>query len=155
MTHALQQETAGRRNYRRHEAAAYIRDKYNVPCTTATLATIFCRGRGPRAFLFGRIPIYPEEGLDEWVEARLGAPVRSTSEARSLAARAGAEGGGIEVDAKSRPSTATQGRAIGVRRRKVRSSAPTETSVATPRRQGGVSATRCEVADSEYAATAK
>jgi hypothetical protein len=121
MTHALQQETAGRRNYRRHEAAAYIREKYNVPCTTATLATIFSRGRGPRAFLFGRIPIYPEEGLDEWVEARMGAPVRSTSEARNLAARADAQDGRNEGDVEPRRSKSTPNRGAGPSRRNISS----------------------------------
>ena len=84
MTHALQQGTADhRRNYRRREAAAYVREKHNVPCAAATLATLASRGGGPCFCLFGRIPIYSEEDLDAWVEARMGAPVRSTSEARS------------------------------------------------------------------------
>jgi hypothetical protein len=93
MTQAVQLEAAGhRRKHRRREAAAYLREKHDVPCTEATLATKACRGGGPRFFLFGRIPLYPEEGLDEWVKARLGDPVRSTSEARRLASRAAAEG---------------------------------------------------------------
>jgi hypothetical protein len=83
MTHALQQGMADHRNYRRREAAAYVREKHNVPCTEATLATLACRGGGPCFCLFGRIPIYSEKDLDAWVEARMGAPVRSTSEARS------------------------------------------------------------------------
>jgi hypothetical protein len=83
MDHALQLETAGRRrNYRRREAAAYIREKHNLPCTAATLATLASRSGGPPFYLFGRIPIYSEEGLDAWVKARMGEPVRSTSEAR-------------------------------------------------------------------------
>ena len=83
MNHVLQQETSGRRrNYRRREAAAYVREKHNVPCSEATLATLASRGGGPCYCLFGRIPIYSEEGRDAWVEARMGAPVRSTSEAR-------------------------------------------------------------------------
>jgi hypothetical protein len=85
MTHALQQGAADRRrNYRRREAAAYIREKHNVPCAETTLATLASRGGGPCFYLFGKIPIYPEEGLDSWVEARMGAPVRSTSEARGV-----------------------------------------------------------------------
>jgi hypothetical protein len=85
MNHILQQEPAGhRRNYRRREAAAYVREKHNVPCTEATLATLATRGGGPCFRRFGKIPIYPEEGLDSWVEARMGAPVRSTSEARGV-----------------------------------------------------------------------
>jgi hypothetical protein len=85
MDHALQQERAHRgRNHRRREAAAYVREKYNVPCTEATLATIASRGGGPCFSLFGRTPIYSETDLDSWVEARMGSPVRSTSEARGV-----------------------------------------------------------------------
>jgi N6-adenosine-specific RNA methylase IME4 len=84
MNQPLQQERVASRNYRRREAAAYIREKYNVPCAEATLATSASRGGGPWFYLFGRIPIYPEQSLDSWVEARMGAPVRSTSEARNV-----------------------------------------------------------------------
>ena len=73
MTHALQQGAADHpRNHRRREAAAYVREKHNVPCTEATLATLACRGGGPRFYLFGRIPIYNEEDLDAWVERSTG-----------------------------------------------------------------------------------
>jgi hypothetical protein len=84
MNHALQQETTGDpRKYRRREAAAYIRGKHNVPCTEATLATLASRGGGPSFYLFGRIPIYTDQGLDSWVKERMGEPVRSTSESRA------------------------------------------------------------------------
>jgi hypothetical protein len=84
MTHALQQGMADhRRKHRRREAATYVREKHNAPCTGATLATLASRGGGPRFYLWGRIPIYSEEDLDAWVEARMGAPVRSTSESRA------------------------------------------------------------------------
>jgi hypothetical protein len=77
MTNADQQK-----NYRRREAAAYVREKHNLPCAAATLASLATRGGGPSYRLFGRVPIYSEEDLDAWVEARMGEPVRSTSEAR-------------------------------------------------------------------------
>jgi hypothetical protein len=120
MTHTLQQETAGHRpRHRRRGAAAYVRDSHDVPCTEATLATLASRGGGPPFFLFGRIPIYPEEGLDEWVKARLGEPVRSTSEARSLATRAVGEDGENEDEAKAYRTKAAPSRTVGPRRRKV------------------------------------
>jgi hypothetical protein len=120
MTHALQQGTANhRRNYRRRQAAAYVREEHNVPCTESTLATKACRGGGPRFYLLGKIPIYNEEDLDSWVSDRLGAPVGSTSEARSLAARAAAPDGGNEDDANSQCSKATPSRAKGPHRHKV------------------------------------
>jgi hypothetical protein len=77
MTDADQQK-----NYRRREAAAYVREKHNLPCAAATLASLATRGGGPSYRLFGRVPIYRKEDLDAWVEARMGEPVRSTSEAR-------------------------------------------------------------------------
>ena len=84
MTHALQQGAANHpRKHRRRGAAAYVREEHNVPCTEATLATLACRGGGLMFYLFGRIPIYSAEDLDAWVEARMGEPVRSTSEARN------------------------------------------------------------------------
>jgi|HubBroStandDraft_2_1064218.scaffolds.fasta_scaffold782920_1 hypothetical protein len=103
MTNAPQQEKAGcQRRYRRREAAAYIREKYKVPCAEATLTTKACRGGGPRFSMFGRVPIYAEEDLDTWVEAELGEPVRNTSEAR--AARAAAKEGQNADNAELRAS---------------------------------------------------
>ena len=112
MTHALQQGAANHpRKHRRRGAAAYVREEHNVPCTEATLATLACRGGGPRFYLFGKIPIYNEEDLDSWVSDRLGAPVRSTSEARNLAARGAAPDGGNEDDVNSQCSKAAPSRA--------------------------------------------
>ena len=130
MTHALQLEAAGRRpRHRRRGAATYVREKHNVPCAEATLATLATRGGGPPFFLFGRIPIYPEEGLDEWVEQRLGAPVRSSSEARSLAACAAAGDGRNEDEAEPRRSSSNQ--AAGASRRKL-SSGPARVGTEAP-----------------------
>jgi hypothetical protein len=64
---------------RRWKAAQYLRDK-GVPCTAKYLAKLACVGGGPRYYLFGRIPLYTPEWLDEYIAAKLGDPVRSTSE---------------------------------------------------------------------------
>ena len=131
MTHALQLEAAGRRpRHRRRGAAAYVREKHNVPCAEATLATLATRGGGPPFFLFGRIPIYPEEGLDEWVEQRLGAPVRSSSEARSLG---GLRRRGEMAETKTKPSRAapSSNQAAGASRRKL-SSGPARVGTEAP-----------------------
>jgi hypothetical protein len=120
MTQVLQPETATQqRKHRRREAAAYVREKHSVPCTEATLATLASRGGGPRFYLFEKIPIYNEGDLDCWVKERLGEPVRSTSEARSLAARGAARDGGNEDDANSQCSKATPSRAKGPHYHKV------------------------------------
>ena len=93
MTDALQQSTADRkRGYRRREAAAYVREKHNVPCAEASLATLACRGGGPSYHLFGRVPLYFEADLDAWVKARLGESVGSASEARQRSSKSSAAG---------------------------------------------------------------
>lgn len=67
-------------NFRRSNAAKYIREKYGMPCSTAWLAKLACLGGGPVYRLAGRFPVYPIRGLDEWALARLSAPRRSTSD---------------------------------------------------------------------------
>jgi hypothetical protein len=64
---------------RRKEAAQYLKEKYGVgsPATLAKLATV---GGGPIFRKNGRIPIYQAEDLDAWALAKIGKPVRSTSE---------------------------------------------------------------------------
>ncbi len=67
------------RNYRRADAAAYLREKYGCPCSTQHLAKLAVIGNGPAFFKFGRYPIYPEAGLDRWAMARMSPPLASTS----------------------------------------------------------------------------
>jgi hypothetical protein len=50
------------------------------PITAATLATMACRGGGPRYRLFGRVPLYNWSDALAWAEARLTAPRNSTSD---------------------------------------------------------------------------
>ncbi len=66
---------------RRKDAAQYLREKFGVgsPATLAKLATL---GGGPIFRKNGRIPVYLAEDLDRWASARIGAPRRSTSDAR-------------------------------------------------------------------------
>jgi hypothetical protein len=53
----------------------------------ATLATMACRGGGPPFRKFGRKPLYKWGDALEWAEARLSAPVHSTSELDAGAGR--------------------------------------------------------------------
>jgi hypothetical protein len=64
---------------RRKEAAQYLKEKYGVgsPATLAKLATV---GGGPIFRKNGRIPVYLSEDLDGWALAKIGKPIRSTSE---------------------------------------------------------------------------
>ena len=65
---------------RRKAAAEYLREQWGVPCTEKTLAKLACIGGGPVYRRFGRIPLYAAADLDEFAQAKLGKPVRSTSE---------------------------------------------------------------------------
>ena len=74
------------RHLRRAEAAKYVVDTHNVPCSSKTLAKLACIGcRGPPFRMAGRFPLYPISGLDAWARAKIGPLVRSTSEARVIA----------------------------------------------------------------------
>jgi len=69
---------------RRKAAAEYLREQWGVPCTEKTLAKLACIGGGPVYRRFGRIPLYAAADLDEFAQAKLGKPVRSTSEYRAV-----------------------------------------------------------------------
>jgi hypothetical protein len=62
-------------------AAAEALTAAGYPVSPATLATKAVRGGGPPFRRFGRVPLYRWSDLIEWAEARLSAPMRSTSEA--------------------------------------------------------------------------
>ena len=69
------------RHLRRAEAAKYVVDTHNVPCSPRTLAKLACiSSDGPPFRLAGRFPLYPVSDLDAWARAKIGPLVRSTSE---------------------------------------------------------------------------
>ena len=74
------------RPLRRVEAAAYIRDRYNLPCEASSLRTVACKGTGPAFRRGGRFPLYSPVDLDAWVSAKTSPKVRSTSELTALRA---------------------------------------------------------------------
>ena len=54
---------------RRAEAAKYVVETYNVPCSPKTLAKIACvSSDGPPFRFAGRFPLYPISGLDAWAQ---------------------------------------------------------------------------------------
>jgi hypothetical protein len=64
----------------RSDAAAAL-TKAGYPTAPATLATLASRGGGPVYRRYGSRAIYRWGDLREWAQSRLGAPMRSTSEA--------------------------------------------------------------------------
>jgi hypothetical protein len=71
-------------HFRRAEAAKYVKEKYNIPCSPKTLAKLACiSSDGPPFRLAGRFPLYPISGLDDWAQRKIGPLVRSTSEAKT------------------------------------------------------------------------
>jgi hypothetical protein len=74
------------RPLRRTEAAAYIRDRYNLPCEASSLRTMACKGTGPVFRKGSRFPLYDRADLDAWAAAKLSPKVKSTSELAALRA---------------------------------------------------------------------
>lgn len=64
---------------RRNGAAALT--EAGFPTAPATLATLASRGGGPIYRRYGSRVVYRWGDLLEWAQSRLGAPMRSTSEA--------------------------------------------------------------------------
>ena len=54
---------------RREQAAKYVVETYNLPCSPKTLAKLACVcSEGPPFRLAGRFPLYPVSGLDAWAQ---------------------------------------------------------------------------------------
>jgi hypothetical protein len=69
------------RYLRRRDAAAYLKQMWGLRCSEQTLANYATRGNGPMFQRYGRDVIYSTTNLDEYAQARMSAPMRSTSEA--------------------------------------------------------------------------
>jgi hypothetical protein len=96
MTHSMGVREPGgvatpspRRKHRRAAAAAYISDNF-FPCSPKTLAKLACVGGSPPMEYAGRIPLYPQDGLDAWASAKISPRVNSTSELRVIRSAAAA-----------------------------------------------------------------
>lgn len=63
----------------RTEAAEYIRG-HGLRYSAATLQKLATTGGGPVYRRFGNRAVYTEADLDAWIEQKLSAPKRSTSE---------------------------------------------------------------------------
>jgi hypothetical protein len=73
------------RHLRRKEAAKYVVETYNLPCSPKTLAKLACVSSEGPPFHAGRFPLYPVSGLDAWAKKKIGPLVRSTSEVERAA----------------------------------------------------------------------
>lgn len=70
---------------RRTEAAKYVVETYNIPCSPKTLAKLACvSSDGPPFRRAGRFPLYPVSGLDAWAQSKIGPLVRSTSQCSAV-----------------------------------------------------------------------
>ncbi|MFO1075132.1 MAG: hypothetical protein U1E17_21055 [Geminicoccaceae bacterium] len=52
-------------------AAEYLRNRWGIIRSVATLAKLACLGGGPEFMKAGRTPLYAEESLDHWASALL------------------------------------------------------------------------------------
>jgi hypothetical protein len=68
-----------KRYFTRHEAAGYLCER-GLPVTKNTLQKFATTGGGPEYCIFGNRALYTAESLDAWVQLRLTAPRKSTSE---------------------------------------------------------------------------
>jgi hypothetical protein len=67
---------------RRAEAVRYLADRWGIPCSVRALAKLAVVGGGPEYRKAGRTPLYPEDALDEYAQARLSRRVRKTADLR-------------------------------------------------------------------------
>jgi hypothetical protein len=76
---------------RRKRAGEYLQSNYGFGAER-TLAKLAVVGGGPEYHKVGRFPVYTLGALDSWALSKIGAPVRSTSEAARLRAVTEASG---------------------------------------------------------------
>ena len=75
-------DAAPERLLRRVQAANYLRERWNIPHSVGTLAKLAVTGDGPEYRKSGRTPLYPQDALDSYAQARLSRRVRSTAQLR-------------------------------------------------------------------------
>ena len=80
ISHDATRGQGGQRRYLdQDQASKYLEDK-GLRIAPKTLGKLRVTGGGPPYRKFGRKPIYDRPDLDAWVDRKLGAPRRSTSE---------------------------------------------------------------------------
>lgn len=76
---SIESSPARVRRHRRVGASAYLKDQWGIDYAPKTLAKLACIGGGPPMEYVGRIPTYPEDGLDDFAREKIGPRVTSTS----------------------------------------------------------------------------
>jgi hypothetical protein len=76
------------KNHQTTQASSYLKEQHGITCAPRTLQDMRASGVGPRYVRDGNRVLYPEPELDAWANARLGKPVRSTSEEAARRQRA-------------------------------------------------------------------
>src|SRR5262249_20610408 len=66
--------------FRRTASSKYLSDAWGVNYAPSTLAKLAVVGGGPPFRRVGRVPLYSQDDLDDWVRSKLSLPMRSTSE---------------------------------------------------------------------------
>jgi hypothetical protein len=80
LTHDETRQGGRRRYLDQDQASKYLEEK-GITIAPKTLGKLRVIGGGPAYRKFGRKPIYEPPDLDAWVDQKLGATRRSTSEA--------------------------------------------------------------------------
>lgn len=78
--------TKNTKRYRRIDASEYLKATWGLSYVPNTLAKLATLGGGPPMEYAGRIPLYPQDGLDAWARSKISPRVNSTSERAALAA---------------------------------------------------------------------
>lgn len=64
----------------RDTAVEYGKQVHSIPWGKSRYARAVCEGDGPPYRKVGRVPIYDQDGFDEWAAEKLGLPATSTRE---------------------------------------------------------------------------
>lgn len=75
-------KTTQKRFFRRREAAEFLKEGWRFG-SAATLAKLAVVGGGPEFRKANKIVLYEQGALESWANAKVGPPIRSTSELAS------------------------------------------------------------------------
>lgn len=64
----------------RREASEYLELEHGIIRAPVTLASLACRGGGPKYQKVNRSPLYPRDELDAWADSILSPPAATTAE---------------------------------------------------------------------------
>ena len=76
-------DTAPEHLLSRAEASVYLQQFWKMPHSVGTLAKLAVVGGGPEFRKAGRVPLYPQDGLDTYARSKLTRRVRTTTELKT------------------------------------------------------------------------